>query len=184
MKSIACALASGDYLAMDDLFVPPKKQFRDDSFVRGGMDLLMLAHKSHLQRADDELAMLGLGRAEHRVLYIVARRPGLMVNELLDILQITKQSAQRTILDLVDKGLLSRDVCPNDRRRRLLRLTEEGETLEKRIAVDLWTNMDRAYAEAGEEAVRGFWILMQHLMTPRVREQFRAFHNSAAVSAG
>lgn len=168
---------------MGDLFVPPKGRFRSDVFVRGGMDLLMLAHKSHLQRADDELSMLGLGRAEHRVLYIVARRPGLMVNELLDILQITKQSAQRTIFDLVDKGFLSRDVCPNDRRRRLLRLTEEGAGLEKRIAADLWNNMDRAYAEAGEEAVRGFWLLMQHLMTPRVRNQFRAFHEAAALPA-
>jgi DNA-binding MarR family transcriptional regulator len=168
---------------MNDIFVPPDGQFRDDAFVRGGMDLLMLTHKSHLQRADDELAFLGLGRAEHRVLYIVARRPGLMVSELIDILQITKQSAQRPVIDLVTRGFLTRDICSTDRRRRLLYLTDEGAALEKRLAADLWANMDRAYAEAGEDAVRGFWSVMQHLMTPRVRDQFRAFHEAKAPPA-
>lgn len=144
------------------------------------MDLLIFAHKSHLQRADDELDLLGLGRAEHRILYLVARRPGMMVSELVDVLQITKQSARRPILELINKGYLTQDICTDDRRRRLLHLTPEGAALEERIAADLWANMDRAYSEAGEEAVRGYWLMMQHLMAPRVRDQFRAFHEAAA----
>ncbi len=39
--------------------------------------------------------------------------------------------------------------------------------------------MVRAYSAAGEDAVHGFWILMQHLMTPEAREHFASFHETA-----
>jgi DNA-binding MarR family transcriptional regulator len=168
---------------MDDILLPSPGQYFKDSSVRGGLDLLVFAHKSHLQRADDELDTLGLGRAHHRMLYFVARRPGMMTSELIDMLQITKQSAARVLSALMDKGYLRQATCEHDRRRRLLYLTCEGAALEERIAAELRQNMKRAYSEAGEEAVHGYWVLMQRLMTPEMRRHFQSFHEASAPDA-
>jgi len=168
---------------MDNILLPPPAQHLEDASVRGGLDLLVFAHKSHLQRADDELDRLGLGRAHHRMLYFVARRPGMMTSELIDMLQITKQSAARVLSALTDKGYLRQAACEHDRRRRLLYLTPGGTALEERIAAELRQNMKRAYAEAGEEAVRGYWMMMQRLMTPEMRRHFQSFYEGAARSS-
>jgi hypothetical protein len=39
--------------------------------------------------------------------------------------------------------------------------------------------MARAYTSAGEEAVAGYWIVMQHLMTQDVQDQFLAFQSAS-----
>jgi hypothetical protein len=52
---------------------PPPAQYLRDDVIRGGMDLLLFAHKAHLRHADVELEKIGLGRAHHRCLYFVAR---------------------------------------------------------------------------------------------------------------
>ena len=36
--------------------------------------------------------------------------------------------------------------------------------------------MSRAYAASGEEAVSGYWTMMQNLMSDDAQAQFKAFH--------
>lgn len=164
---------------MTDVILPPAKQFLRDHAVRGGMDLLFFAHRSHLQRADEELERLGLGRAHHRVLYCLSRRPGMTVGELLAVLAITKQSIGRVLKQLLAQDLVERRPGVQDRRQRHLFLTTNGEALEHSLFADLRANMARAYTSAGEEAVAGYWIVMQHLMTQDVQDQFLAFQSAS-----
>lgn len=161
---------------MSDLIVPPVTQYLRESCIRGGMDLMFFANTRHLKKADDRLASLKLGRAHHRVLYFVARRPDLSVGELLAILDITKQSATRTLKELVARGLMTTRPGERDRRQRLLRLTEPGSQLEREIFDDLHANVENAYAAAGGVAVAGFWAVMQQLMDVDARRQFRAMY--------
>lgn len=165
---------------MSDLIAPTPAQYLRDDAIRGGMDLLLFAHKSHLRHVDDELACLSLGRAHHRCLYIVARRPGLSVGELLGLLGITKQSLGRVLRELMARGFIEQRHGERDRRQRLLHLTPEGAALEQRLFAGLHDNMSRAYTAAGEGAVRGFWYFMQHLMCEDARRQFCSFHAPAA----
>ena len=72
------------------------------------------------------LAEFGFGRAHHRVLHFVNRRPGLRVADLLDILRITKQSLARVLKELVDRGFIAQEAGADDRRERRLYLTHEG----------------------------------------------------------
>lgn len=136
------------------------------------MDLLFFAHRSHLAHADAELAARKLGRAHHRVLYFVGRYPDLSVSDLLKILGVTKQSLGRVMKDLSERGLIDARPGTRDRRQRLLTLTREGQDLETGLFEDLRRNMARAYQEAGEGAVAGYWMLMQHLMHDDARDQF------------
>lgn len=142
------------------------------------MDLLFFANTRHLKPADEKLAAEGLGRAHHRVMYFVARRPGIHVAALLAILGITKQSFGRVAKELVGRSLLEQHPGDRDRRQRLLRLTPAGAKLEKAIFDDLHGNVAGAYAMAGGDAVSGFWTVLQYLIGEEGRTQFRAVQGS------
>lgn len=154
---------------------PPPNQFLRSEAIRSGMDLLMFPHKSHLNRADAALAARGLGRAHHRALYFLWRRPGQKVGELIDTLGIAKQSFGRVKTDLERAGLIKTRRGRIDQRQRLIYLTDEGRTLEHDLFEQLHQNMARAYAAAGEQAVKGYWTLMQHLMDADAHSRFLTF---------
>jgi len=79
------------------------------------------------------LGQFGFGRAHHRVLHFVGRDPGMTVQQLLDILRITKQSLGRVLKELIDKGYVFQKEGESDRRQRLLYLTQAGEELRQRL---------------------------------------------------
>lgn len=160
---------------MPDVIRPPRAQYLRDDVIRGGMDLLLFAHRSHLRHADNELAELGLGRAHHRCLYFIGRQPDLSVSELLGLLGVTKQALGRVLNVLIDRDLVRQREGDKDRRQRLVRLSPAGEALEQRLFADLHNNMSRAYAASGEEAVLGYWTMMQNLMSADAQRQFAAF---------
>lgn len=156
--------------------ISPAAQYLRSEAVRGGIDLLMFGYRSHLAKADAALAAEGIGRAHHRVLYVVARRPGESVNTLLDTLGITKQALHRVSVDLTNKDLLEKRQCSKDGRSKLLYLTSRGAELEHFIFERLHENMAQAYADAGEEAVHGFWRTMQHIMDDDAHAHFHFFN--------
>ena len=132
--------------------------------IRRGVELLYFGY-SHLTRAiDEELATQGLGRAHHRALYFIARRPDLTVSELLKLLAITKQSLGRVLNELAERGLVETRPGTVDRRQKLLRLTEAGSELEARLFASLRERMARAYGNAGQGAVSGFWHVLEGLI--------------------
>ena len=59
------------------------------------MELLFFAYRDFVGDPDTILEGQGFGRAHHRVLHFVGRNPGITVQSLLAILQITKQSLAR-----------------------------------------------------------------------------------------
>ncbi|KQN33555.1 MarR family transcriptional regulator [Sphingomonas sp. Leaf38] len=132
--------------------------------LRRGMELLYFGY-SHLTRSIDQgLAEQGLGRAHHRALYFIARKPDLTVSELLSLLAITKQSLGRVLNELADRKLVETRPGERDRRQRLLRLTEEGATMERDLFESARVRMAAAYASAGQSAVSGFWAVLEGLV--------------------
>ena len=61
------------------------------------IELLFFAYREFTTDADSILMRYGFGRAHHRVLHFVNRDPGMTIAELLDLLQITKQSLSRVL---------------------------------------------------------------------------------------
>lgn len=119
----------------------------------------------HLTRASDgDLASNGLGRAHHRALYFIARRPDLTVGELLTLLAITKQSLGRILIDLGERALVESRAGEKDRRQRLLRLTPAGATLEAALFEAARQRVASAYARAGQQAVSGYWAVLEGMI--------------------
>ena len=104
-----------------------------DAEMRLAQDLLFFAYRDFTNVADQVLEELGLGRAHHRALHFIGRNPGITVSGLLAILRITKQSLARVLNALVDEDYVGQAPGFEDRRLRLLTLTEKGQALEQRL---------------------------------------------------
>jgi DNA-binding MarR family transcriptional regulator len=132
--------------------------------LRRGLELLYFGN-SHITRSIDRgLAEQGLGRAHHRALYFIARKPDLTVSELLELLAITKQSLGRVLNELIERDLVEVRPGQRDRRQRLLRLTDAGAELEGQLFEALREKLSAAYARAGQQAVSGFWAVLEGLI--------------------
>ena len=158
--------------------------FLREEELRLAQDLLFFGYRDFTAGADAILAELGMGRAHHRVLHFVGRRPGITVGELLGILGITKQSLGRVLTPLVEGGLVRAAAGRSDRRQRLLSLTPEGEALERRLFERQREGVVRAYREAGPAAVDGFRRVMRGLMGPDARAQLEWLERTSTGSAG
>ncbi|WP_428393348.1 MarR family winged helix-turn-helix transcriptional regulator [Lichenicoccus sp.] len=143
--------------------------FLREEQIRLTQDLLFLAYRDFTASADVELERIGLGRAHHRALHFIARRPGITVSELLGLLRITKQSLARVLGELVARGYVMQETGRRDRRQRLLSLTEAGRGLERLLFERQREVVAGAYREAGGAAIEGFRKVMRALMDGRSR---------------
>lgn len=137
--------------------------FLREEELRLAQDMLFFAMRDLTASADAILAEFGFGRAHHRTLHWIARRPGLKVGELLAILGITKQSLTRVLGPLIQQGYVAQIPGAQDRRQRLLSLTESGAALERRAFEAQRERLVAAYREAGGTAVEGFRRVLRGL---------------------
>ncbi|MEA2725800.1 MAG: hypothetical protein QOD93_5595 [Acetobacteraceae bacterium] len=157
-------------------FIPPPKLPAPTPVVDVGeaemrlaQDLLFFAYRDFTNVADQVLEELDLGRAHHRALHFIGRNPGITVSGLLAILRITKQSLARVLNALVDQGFVAQAPGFEDRRLRLLTLTDKGQALEKRLFDAQRDRIAQAYRTAGPQAVQGFRTVMRAMMDKGAR---------------
>ena len=127
-----------------------------EELVRQGIELLFFAYRDFTAEPDAILEQYGFGRAHHRVVHFVGRHPQMTVGELLGILRITKQSLNRVLGQLVRQGFIVQHRGAQDRRQRLLELTDSGRELERRLSEPQRARVAAAYRGAGAQAVDGF----------------------------
>lgn len=116
------------------------------------IELLFFAYRDFISDPDRILQNLGFGRAHHRTLYFVSRNPGMTVAELLSILKITKQSLARVLRQLIDSNYILQTEGKNDRRKRLLFVTEKGKDLVLALSQPQSTRIQNAFEAAKPEA--------------------------------
>jgi DNA-binding MarR family transcriptional regulator len=128
------------------------------------IELLFFAYRDFISDPDAILAKIGMGRAHHRVVYFVCRQPGMMVTDLLDTLQITKQSLARVLKQLIESGYIRQMAGAKDRRQRRLYPTLAG----RELALALSEPQSRRIAQAMEgmrpetrEAIKDFLLHMR-----------------------
>ena len=102
-------------------------------------------------------------------MYFIGRKPDITVGELLTLLGVTKQSLGRVMKDLVDRTLVQMRHGDHDRRHRLLRLTDAGEALEQALYEEQREKMAKAYSCAGQDAVAGYWSVLEALIPEAAR---------------
>jgi len=137
--------------------------------VAQAIELLFFAYRDFVADPDKVLAnyRIGrstLGRAHHRVIHFVGRNPGMTVAQLLEILQITKQSLARVLRQLVDEGFVEQHRGHRDARQRLLYLTDKGAAFERELSRPQRERFARAFEQAGPEATVMFCDMLLQLI--------------------
>ncbi|MEJ6396429.1 MarR family winged helix-turn-helix transcriptional regulator [Yoonia sp. 208BN28-4] len=135
---------------------------------------MFFAYRGFTADPDRILADKAYGRAHHRAIHFIHRSPGTTVNNLLNILGVTKQSLNRVLRTLVDDGLVASSVGQQDRRERHLHLTEAGAALERALSDAQRDRMRSAYRAAGPEAVAGFRRVLEAMMDEEMRRHYDA----------
>ena len=141
-----------------------------DAELRRGIELLFFAYRDFTGDPDAVLAGRGLGRAHHRAIHFINRAPGITVAGLLDILQVTKQSLNRVLRQLIEEGLVDSLEGKVDRRQRNLYLTDAGKALEQALSELQRERVGQAYRAAGPDAVDGFFTVLQEMINADGRE--------------
>jgi len=124
------------------------------------IELFYFAYRAFTSRPDQVLEQRGLGRIHHRILYFVARKPGLAIKALQDTLQISKQALNAPLRQLVEMKLISVASATHDRRVKQLSLTEEGQHLEQQLTATQIKLFDAAFDSVGREASLGWRQVM------------------------
>lgn len=126
------------------------------------LELMYYAFKRLVEAPDRLLGRHGLARAHHRILYFVARRPGLTVGELLALLEVTKQSLNRPLRTLMAKGLVASREDERDGRIRRLFLSRSGASLEQRLTGMQHRHFAAVFERVGRDRERAW----REVMTP------------------
>src|SRR5210317_372967 len=146
--------------------------FLTDEQLRQGIEAMFFAYRGFTADPDRILADMAYGRAHHRAVHFISRAPGTTVNNLLNILGVTKQSLNRVLRTLIQDGLVESRVGKTDKRERHLHLTEKGAELERTLSDAQRERMRAAYREAGPEAVSGFRQVLEAMMDADLRRKY------------
>lgn len=87
-----------------------------------------------MERTLDEVSPSRLALSQFRLLLLIDRpAKSFMVSDVAEIMGVTAAAASRSTDRLVQRGLIKREVSPDDRRAVQLSLTEEGEEFLNRV---------------------------------------------------
>ena len=90
------------------------------------------------------------------------------MNNLLNILGVTKQSLNRVLRTLVNDTLVEVKIGVQDKRERHLYLTSQGHQLQERLSAAQSNRMRKAFKNAGPNAVSGFKTVLEAMMDPEL----------------
>lgn len=137
---------------------------KEDASELDLIELFFFAYRDFTADPDLILEKLAFGRAHHRVLYFINRKPGMTVAELLDVLQITKQSLARVLKQLIDTDHVVQIPGPRDRRQRELYPTMKG----RELALELAAPQSRRIGSALEQIGLADRAVIEHFLKAMV----------------
>lgn len=127
------------------------------------MEAFFHGYQAFTARPDEILARRGLSRVHHRILFFIARQPELSVTQLLGHLGVSKQALNIPLRQLLEMHLVHSSADREDKRKRLLTLSEEGMKLEAALRREQVKLLQRTFDQAGETAVSG-WLEVNRLL--------------------
>jgi DNA-binding MarR family transcriptional regulator len=125
--------------------------------------LLHFGFRAVVKKPDLELSRWKLGRVHHRVLFFIARSPGLSTGELLNTLDISKQALHGPLRRLQSERLVQSRRDPENGRQRCLTLTPRGRALEQRLSGYQRALFAAAFRRVGPTDAQGFCAVMRAL---------------------
>ena len=116
--------------------------------------------KEIFNNLDDEQ----LGMADIRCLLIINLNPGIIFNELLNILDIRKQSLNRVLRILLKEKFIIQKINSDDGRKKNLYLTDTAKDKLNNVIKPLIDRLSKSYVKSGANAVQGFNMVVNSLI--------------------
>lgn len=139
--------------------------------------LLRLVHQHWTQDVEAALEEAGFGdiRPPHANVFTFARPEGIQVSELTKLAHVRKQTMTQVVEELERLGYVERRPDPNDRRARLVFLTERGKGV-RPVAMATGRLVDQRWSDmAGTKEIEGIKQALQALL-----EKLRSGDGNAA----
>src|SRR5512142_3283088 len=114
---------------VDQSPAPDPLSTQREETLRLAIEQFYFGYRAFTNPPDRILDQRGLGRVHHRILYFVGRNPKISVNELLNLLNVSKQALNAPLRQLIEMSLIAMDTAEHDRRVRELSLTANGSKL-------------------------------------------------------
>jgi len=131
--------------------------------LREAIELIYFSYREFTRGPDKILEKRGLGRVHHRILYFVARQPGLSVNSLLEVLDVSKQALNQPLRQLLSMNLIRNDKSKDDGRVKELRLTASGKKLETRLTGTQLLQLEHVFSDQGRVNEKAWFEVMSGL---------------------
>jgi DNA-binding MarR family transcriptional regulator len=128
---------------------------KSSAVQQAAMEAFFFGYQAFTAKPDEMLARRGLSRVHHRILFFIAKYPGM--SELLGYLGVSKQALSTPLRQLLEMHLVQSEAAADDKRKRLLGFTPEGAKLEQALRREQTRLLQRVFAQVGEDAVQG-WL--------------------------
>ncbi|MFT0625047.1 MarR family winged helix-turn-helix transcriptional regulator [Ectopseudomonas guguanensis] len=143
---------------------------KNPAVQQAAMEAFFFGYQAFTAKPDEMLARRGLSRVHHRILFFIAKYPGLSMKELLGYLGVSKQALNTPLRQLMEMHLVQSEAAADDKRKRLLGFTAEGAKLEQALRREQARLLQRVFSEMGEEAVQG-WLAVNHALARSRQER-------------
>ena len=145
--------------------------FLSNAEVRKVIELIFFSYRDFTSGPDKILDKINFGRAHHRVIYFVAKKKQITIRDLLEILQITKQSLSRVLNQLVKEKYIVLSVG-KDKRTKNLSLTARGDELEKKLSDIQINKIKEVIKNTDEKDINGFKKILYAMIDKKNQLQF------------
>ena len=127
------------------------------------IEQLYFGYRAFTNPPDRILEQRGLGRVHHRILYFVGRNPHISVNELFNLLDVSKQALNAPLRQLIEMKLVVMMTAEHDKRVRELSLTSAGAKLEAKLTGTQMKQLSAVFVQTGAHAEAGWHQVMRVL---------------------
>ena len=128
------------------------------------LEAIHFGFRALIAKPDERLAEIACSRVHHRILYFIARYPQCSINELLDVMGVSKQYLNRPLRKLTEDGYVSVNADAADKRVKRVSLSEKGELLETELSGDQRARFEKVFEQAGSSAEAGWRKVMALLV--------------------
>jgi len=131
------------------------------------LESMHFGFRAMIYKPDQRLAELGLARIHHRLLYFLARHPDCSINELLQIMRVSKQYLHQPLKKMVAQGYVRHQLDAADRRIKRIRLTAKGKKLEYELTEVQRRRFAEIFKQTGPEAEQ-HWRQVMKLLSEQI----------------
>lgn len=131
------------------------------------LESMHFGFRAMVYQPDQRLKQLGLTRIHHRLLYFIARHSECSINELLQIMQVSKQYLHKPLKKMIDLGYVRQTADRVDRRMKRLCLTSKGKKLEFQLTEVQRQRFARIFKQVGPVAEK-HWRQVMALLGEKI----------------